>query len=320
MTEPTDKLLSNFIVDKIGFGIFAVKPDMEVVLWNRFMQYHSRKKSDDVIGKNLFTCFPDLPRKWLEKKFQSVFILKNFSFTSWEQRPYLFQFSHDRPVTGGIDWMQQNCTFMPLISTNGEVEMVCVTIADVTDICLMQRELEHALGALKESANRDGLTGIYNRRHLEERLAQEFSRYKRHGEEFSLIMFDLDHFKKVNDQHGHLAGDAVIKTAASRISNAIRSADIFGRYGGEEFSLVLPATQLSSAMIVAEKIRKVINETPVEFDGKELTISVSIGATVASQDSLSYEKLLNEADLALYEAKRRGRNCCVSAKELVNNN
>jgi len=303
-----EELLPSFIVDRVSFGIFAVNRDMEIVVWNRFMQYHSGKKAEEVIGKNLYECFPELPRKWLEKKFQGVFLLKNFSFTSWEQRPYLFRFSHNRPVTGGIDWMQQNCTFMPLTSSSGEVNIVCVTIFDATDNSIMQKNLEHALAALKESANRDGLTGIYNRRHLEERLSQEFARYKRYGGEFSLLMFDLDHFKRINDQHGHLAGDAVLRTTVSRVSAMVRTADIFGRYGGEEFALVLPATDLASAKIVGEKVRNCIGGEPIDFNGQNLLVTSSVGVTQMRPHIPSYEALIHEADTALYTAKNSGRN------------
>ncbi|MES2352869.1 MAG: diguanylate cyclase [Pseudomonadota bacterium] len=313
MSTQVENRFSEFIVDRVGFGIFAVTRDMQLVLWNRFMQQHSGKKAEEIIGKNLFDCFPELPRKWLQKKFEGVFLLKNFSFISWEQRPYLFQFKHDRPVTGGVDWMQQNCTFMPMINAANEVEMVCVTIADVTDISIIQRQLQSALVALGESANRDGLTGIYNRRHLEERLAQEFSRCKRYGGGFSLLMFDLDHFKRVNDQYGHLGGDAVLRAAAARVTNVIRTADIFGRYGGEEFALILPETDLAAATIVGEKVRKAIGETPIEFDGQKLTATTSVGITTMRSDLPAYEALIHEADTALYRAKGLGRNCVVVA-------
>jgi diguanylate cyclase (GGDEF)-like protein len=244
----------------------------------------------------------------VRKKIASVFALKNFAFTSWLERPYLFRFPHGRPITGGIDVMQQNCTLMPLTGANGEVQAVCVTLFDVTDMALMQRQLEQVLVALKESANRDGLTGVYNRRHLEERLSEEFARYKRHGRELAILPLDIDHFKRVNDQYGHLAGDGVLRIAAQRVAGLIRETDVFCRYGGEEFMLILPEAGVAPAMVVAEKLRKAVCETPFEVETEQLRVTMSIGASAARPELRKYQELIKEADQALYAAKEQGRN------------
>lgn len=141
--------LSEFIVDRLEVGLLAVDTDMRVVLWNRFMALHSGKNADAVIGNNLFDCFPDLPRKWLEKKIRNVFILKNYSFTSWEQRPYLFRFHHNRPATGGVDTMQQSCTFLPMRDGRDEVSHVCITLFDHTDTAIYQQSLMRVIADLE---------------------------------------------------------------------------------------------------------------------------------------------------------------------------
>lgn len=147
-----DKLepMLRFVVDKLEVGIFAVDGGMHVVLWNQFMVLHSGKTAAEVIGRNLFECFPELPRKWLEKKIQNVLLLKNYSFTSWEQRPYLFRFHHNRPITGGVDAMQQSCTFLPVKSGSGEIEHVCVNIFDYTDSAIYQQRLVGSIEALEQ--------------------------------------------------------------------------------------------------------------------------------------------------------------------------
>ena len=142
--------LLEFIVERIEVGIFAVDHDFRVVLWNRFMAIHSRRPADEVVGKNLFECFPELPRKWLERKIESVFILKNYAFTSWEQRPFLFRFHHNRPITGGVDAMRQNCTLLPQKNTGGEVELVCITLVDFTDTAMFQGRLNEAIAELEK--------------------------------------------------------------------------------------------------------------------------------------------------------------------------
>lgn len=141
--------LPDFVVDRLETGIFAVDTEMRVVLWNRFMEVHSGVHHEEIIGKNLFACFPDLPEKWLSKKIQNVFVLKNFSFTSWEQRPYLFRFHHNHPITGGLDYMQQNCTFLPVKNDQDDVTHVCVALFDYTDTALYQQRLNRAISELK---------------------------------------------------------------------------------------------------------------------------------------------------------------------------
>ncbi|HTP97358.1 MAG TPA: diguanylate cyclase [Burkholderiales bacterium] len=298
-----------FIVDRVDVGIFAVDRSMRVILWNRFMEIHSARDADQVLGKNLFECFPELPRRWLEKKIHGVFTLKNFAFTSWEQRPHLFRFKHNRPITGGADFMYQSCTFMPVKYGGDDVEAVCVTLFDATDTGIYRKRLDRAMASLKESVNRDGLTGIFNRRCLESELSKEFDRCRRYGSPLSLILFDLDDFKRINDTHGHLAGDEVLRVIAQRVAKNVRSMDIFGRYGGEEFVVILPATDLDGAEAAAEKLRSIVAATPVTFGEQRLAVSASFGIAEAAPDLTSYEALLDRADSALYLCKSKGRNC-----------
>ena len=136
------------VIDRVEVGIFVLDADLRVVLWNGFMASHSGRPASAVVGHPLLETFPELPAKWLEKKIRSVFALKNYAFTSWEQRPWLFRFHHNRPVTGGIDAMQQSCTFLPL--QNGDkVDHVCVNVFDHTDTAIYQRRLQTAIAALE---------------------------------------------------------------------------------------------------------------------------------------------------------------------------
>ncbi|MFT4064663.1 GGDEF domain-containing protein [Paraburkholderia sp.] len=303
--------LSDLVVERVGFGIFVLDRDMNVLMWNRFMQDHSGLPAAQVVGRPIFTHFPELPRVWLSRKVESVFQLGSFAFSSWEQRPYLFRFDHDRPITGGVDFMQQDCTFMPLMRER-EVVAVCVTISDVTHVSIVQREREEAVAKLQAYANLDGLTGIANRRFFEARLRDEFTRWQRYGGDLSMLLFDLDHFKKINDQFGHGGGDTVLRVMAQRVAGVVRAQDTFGRFGGEEFALLLPCTPLDDAMHVADKIRRVIAETPVELLGTSVAVTASLGGAAAHAGVPAYDVLINEADAALYQAKRQGRNCSVA--------
>jgi len=159
----------------------------------------------------------------------------------------------------------------------------------------------------------DGLTQIHNQRYLLDFLERELARSVRHFRPLSVLMIDLDRFKLVNDEHGHLAGDFLLRELSERIRHSVRREDLFARYGGEEFSLVLVETQLETAVDVAEKIRMTVCEKPFVFDKKTIHTSVSIGvATTQGERVWAPKDLLKEADQHLYAAKRKGRNCVMA--------
>ncbi len=307
MSETTNLL--NFIVDRANVGIFVINREREIVLWNQFMEINSDRRADTVVGKNLFETFPELPQKWLDRKIENLLILKNFSFTSWEQRPYLFKFAHNRPVTGGVECMRQDCTLMPVKDDNGEVQYVCFTLFDTTDTSIYQSKLEETTAQLRVLSNRDGLTQLFNRRYIEESLLTEFNRARRYGNKLSVILSDIDFFKKVNDVHGHLAGDEVLRVVSQRLTSGLRDSDILGRYGGEEFLVVLPETDMQGAHVLAERLREAVQASPIEAEGESLTINISLGVTELNDKTAAYAQLIAEADLGLYKSKENGRNC-----------
>lgn len=160
MSELTHAELGGFIADRVEVGVFAVDAAFTITLWNRFMATHSRRPAAEVIGRNLFECFPDLPQAWLERKVRHVQALRNYAFTSWTQRPYLFRFDHNRPITGGVDAMRQNCTFLPVKNEAGEVVQVCVTVQDVTDNAVAHEELAASMAEIeREKAEQRKLIG-----------------------------------------------------------------------------------------------------------------------------------------------------------------
>ncbi len=154
----------------------------------------------------------------------------------------------------------------------------------------------------------DGLTGVYVRRHLAERLEEEIDRSKRFGYKLSLLMLDLDDFKRINDEYGHLVGDTVLKRVAAMIKKSVREVDFVGRYGGEEFAVGLIETDENRSEQVAERIRKSIEEYAFKAYGENLNVTVSIGCATHSPLLNSVNQIIEAADTALYQAKRLGRN------------
>ncbi len=158
---------------------------------------------------------------------------------------------------------------------------------------------------MTEMAYTDSLTHIYNRRHFNHFLVAEIDKVKRYGGRFSIIFFDLDHFKQINDTHGHLVGDNILKEVTAIISSANRSSDIFGRYGGEEFIILAASTNIKGAYEHAQRLKQDVEK--YQFSVGRVTCSFGVTEFIPETDSLS--TLINRADAALYDAKAKGRNC-----------
>jgi diguanylate cyclase (GGDEF)-like protein len=177
--------------------------------------------------------------------------------------------------------------------------------------------LNKTLEDLAQANRIDGLTQIFNRKHWEECLEKEFSRARRYKHGLALIMFDLDHFKLLNDTYGHLGGDLVLIETAKVITSLLRKGDLFGRYGGEEFAIILPNTDKTGALDVAERIRIAINNNVINFQESNVKVTASVGVAVINENNHRYEDLISNADLALYDAKASGRNIVRVANELI---
>jgi two-component system cell cycle response regulator len=158
----------------------------------------------------------------------------------------------------------------------------------------------------------DGLTQVFNKRYFTETADREISRCHRYGRALTLIMFDIDHFKKINDSFGHLAGDHVLKQLASVVKTKIRREDVFARYGGEEFAVLLPEVTLKSAASLAEKVRKLVEGHHFSFEDEAIPLTVSLGCASVTKDIQDSSALIKAADDRLYAAKHAGRNRVMS--------
>lgn len=183
-----------------------------------------------------------------------------------------------------------------------------ILIQDVTSPTLLLKKLE-------EAATKDGLTDVYNRRHFTELAQIELAKAYEAEKSCYVIMFDIDHFKKINDTYGHPVGDAVLKTVAARVKSTLRTYDIMGRYGGEEFIIILSDTDERTALALSESIRSSIQDQPVAYDNLSITVTASFGVAASHKERL--ETIQKNADDALYRAKQGGRNRVVVYQQAV---
>lgn len=186
-----------------------------------------------------------------------------------------------------------------------------VLLAHLFIFLFYERSRAEAYEELERLSETDKLTGLFNRRHLDKLLTQEFSRYQRSQSPLSLVLCDIDHFKRVNDNYGHLTGDKVMQEIASIFMSTIRATDMCGRWGGEEFLLIFPDTSRDGAVSIVKDLQGVLANTTFA-QGINITLSFGISSTAHDRDA---EQQLRRADDALYEAKRQGRNCYVVAPD-----
>ncbi|WP_226609077.1 GGDEF domain-containing protein [Marinobacter nauticus] len=296
------------MLESVEVGLVVLDLNFHVQAWNGFMEHHSGITASQIRDKVLFEAFPDIPEAWLTRKVDAVTMLNTRAFTSWEQRPYLFKFRNTRPITGTEEYMFQNLTISPITAPNGEVEKVCLLIYDVTEFASSKRALERANEQLAKLSMTDRLTGLLNRGTWENLVDAEYERFRRYGQATSLVMFDIDHFKRVNDTYGHLAGDEVIRHTAEVTRKNIRQSDSAGRYGGEEFGIILPETDAESARVICERIREAIENSTVSTTAGDIRYTVSMGIAQLTETPENYMQWMQKADEALYKAKESGRN------------
>lgn len=154
----------------------------------------------------------------------------------------------------------------------------------------------------------DALTDLFNRRYFDDAIEREWSRSRRYGRPLALVLFDIDHFKRHNDEFGHVAGDVVLSRIARSVSTQLRREDIIARTGGEEFGVILPEIDGENAAAIAEKVRRIVETTVIEFDGARIRVTVSLGVADRTDDIQASTELYERADRALYSAKNSGRN------------
>jgi diguanylate cyclase (GGDEF)-like protein len=221
-------------------------------------------------------------RRWNKERYVYVLMLTARSGT-----PEMVESMH----AGADDYIEKRCAFEELHARLRAAERILALQAQ-----------------LRIEATHDVLTGTLNRRAILDVLEKEAARATRHSTPLGILMLDLDHFKAVNDRHGHMVGDAVLREISKRMTEPLRPYDALGRYGGEEFLIVLPQCDLAQTVEIAERIRLCVARVPLQAGSDSISATVSVGASAMDREPIGTTDLIERADTALYAAKRSGRN------------
>ena len=289
------------ILDTAENGIFVVDSELRVVFWNRWLAVNTQIDKEKAQGARLTDLFPDESFSMLQRKIKIALKLGSSTYANSSVDRYIVPIRLEKVTSSRFSHMRQDVVITPLSENEASV-----ILYDTTPLLEAKAIIDEQLLIVRKQATTDALTGCYNRKRFHEMLIAENSRARRHGSVFSLIIFDIDNFKSVNDSFGHLVGDEVLKSVAEIGSGSVRKSDIFARWGGEEFIILLPETGLAGAVVVAEKVRGAI----ATFDtGKAGCRTCSFG--VAQFDPVQADDInaiIYRADKALYFAKENGKN------------
>ncbi len=216
---------------------------------------------------------------------------------------------------GGVDYVTkpfQSAEVLARVRTHLELARVRAELARANaELAQKNDELRNALEREREMARIDWLTGVFNRSHLFTLATQEFFVAQRYDQPLSICMFDIDHFKQINDRYGHLIGDQVLRVVAQTARHQIRAADSLGRFGGEEFIILLPNTRVTAGVMLAERLRAALAELRVSTAKGEISVTISAGVAERLPADETIDRVIDRADQALYAAKQQGRNCVV---------
>lgn len=315
---PTEQQLKicTAAADKVNVGIAIVDSQGTIIFWNQWLKEKSGLCCEESMGLPLLNVFPELKDSRLAFAMDAAIKhgLPSLLSHSLNKAPLpLFENLADRSLR-----LQQAIQVTPLECQKSE-RFCLIQVSDVSIAVKKERLLREQAESLRELAFIDGLTGIANRRRLDEYLADEFRRATRNNSPLSVILLDIDYFKQFNDTYGHQSGDFCLRRVANAIKATLRRpADLVARYGGEEFAIVLPDTPFDGASGLAEEIRKHIESLAIPHEGSTTSghVTLSLGISNAqSYTDISDQTLLKQADTALYQAKNNGRNRVVVFKE-----
>jgi diguanylate cyclase (GGDEF)-like protein/PAS domain S-box-containing protein len=305
--------LYRHIVETTSEGVWVIDAEAHTVFANEQIASMLGYRAEEMLGRHLFTFMDDADRVLCASR------LERRKHGTREQHEFKFQ-----RKDGHSMWAMLATS--PLLDDQGRYAGALAMVSDITVrketerlLDQTQRELEQHVAErtqqlleanrrLEQLATRDPLTGLLNRRALDERLEQEVSRARRHGAPLSALVLDVDHFKRINDSAGHQVGDAVLRHLSGLLVDLVRESDVVARYGGEEFVVLAPHTPRQGALVLAERVREATATSKHKSCSWRGSVTLSVGVAELEPAPAASDSLIARADSALYEAKRQGRN------------
>ena len=287
------------ILNNIETGVLVVNRQLEIAFWNRWLAFHTGISQEVAVGNNLTGLFPEFSFELLTQKINIALKLGTPTFIDGKISGYVLPIEQYKVTKSIFPHMRQDGTISPI-----NEDQVSIVIRDVTPLLEARYTIDQQMKMLERQAKTDSLTGCFNKSMFNELLATEIKRATRHNRIFSLIVFDIDDFKQVNDTYGHLTGDAVLREIADIVNSSIRQSDSLVRWGGEEFFILLPETDLEGGALLAQKLRKKIAEH--QFD-KVGPLSCCFGVAQWESDT-DEDTIIGYSDTALYHGKNSGKN------------
>jgi diguanylate cyclase (GGDEF)-like protein len=298
------------VLNHLSIGIAVIDPRLRIVFWNQWLAEHSMMSGATVKGQELLDIFPNLQKAKFLKKIRLVFDSGQPIFFNNRVYANPFPFYSGRSyIEKKLAPMAQTVIISPLKNAAGTTEQALISVFDISDWIANHKTLLESKEEMERLSHTDDLTQIPNRRDIMDRLTEELRTHRRKNRPMSIAMLDIDHFKRVNDTFGHQCGDMVLHETAQLMSNLLRDYDAVGRYGGEEFLIILPETTAEQALAICNRIRVSVQDHIYSYNGRTLQITASLGiAAKPCDENIIADKLIAEADQCLYVAKETGRN------------
>jgi len=296
------------IVDMLPLGVFLLDETSCIRGWNSWLVEKTGIVRQDALGKTLQELFPGFDKPRFAWALQEVFANGSPQILSQALNQYLIPIKINILGHHGISLMQQKAQLSLFVAANG-ARLALISIVDVTENVIRSLALSDAARSLKERNNRDALTGLYNRRFMNDWLDQRLKESKRVQYPIACLILDIDHFKMINDTFGHQLGDRVLQDFSNLIAGKLRDCDVFVRYGGEEFVVLLVKCTLIGGIARAQELIKSVRRAAIgTLPAGGVTCSAGVSVFDPKAPCTS-EILLGQADAQLYQAKRNGRDC-----------
>ncbi|MDF1761528.1 MAG: diguanylate cyclase [Coxiellaceae bacterium] len=298
----------------VPVGMFIIDLEHRVHAWNNWMAEHTKISSQQATGKTLEELFPAFQNARFCWALDQVITHSAEQVMSYALNRYLIPIPVNYAGEEEVKFMPQQ-VYLSSVQLEDGTRAATILLLDMTENVIRSNTLLQVAFKLEEDSHRDTLTNAYNRRFLTEWLIQQAKLIERYHYSVSCLLFDLDHFKKINDEYGHDKGDEVLVSFVKYVETTLRDSDILVRYGGEEFLVLLSHTELEMARQAAERIRERIENLSVAgLPAGKLTTSIGVSCWDSEHHS-DYSHLLKMADDALYQAKNQGRNrVCVASE------